>query len=125
MLKKLKMLKKLNFNAQARDYSDYRCNNNKININYNTYPTDQQATPFYINIDNTNRYIIKDVDRKTLNLKGCYVTISPAEYTEITTKEDSFSNIKTAQAKDLASHKIELKFKASFNDFSVIKEEYR
>jgi hypothetical protein len=112
MLKKLKMLKKLNF---KRDYTDYPCNNNnKININHNT--------PFYANIDDTNRYIIIDVDRKTLNLKGCYVTISPAEYTEVTTKEDSFSNMEAAQAK---ARKIELKFKASFNDFSVIKEEYR
>lgn len=61
MLKKLKMFSlrlssgsasyKLNF---KRDYSDYHCNNNKIDLNYITYPTDQQATPFYVNIDNTN-----------------------------------------------------------------------
>lgn len=71
------------------------------------------------------------MDRKTLNLKGCSVTIFPAEFTEITAKEDSFSNMgaypagtKLQQAKALASHKLELKFKASFHDFSTIKEEY-
>lgn len=65
MLKKLKIYS-FNLLYFKRDYS----NNTKINIKNIT-------TPFYISTDTADRYIIiKEVDRKTINYKGCSVLIS-------------------------------------------------
>ena len=81
MLNKLKMfnlyntsykLNNLNFNAaqaKARNYSEF--NIHSVN-NSNNFIN----KPFYICTDETNRYIVKYVDRKTLNHHSCIAIIS-------------------------------------------------